>query len=292
MGIALGMAILAGLNLAHPKSIVPPALPSSALEAVPLPIPTHTAAWTTTRLFPATTTAYAVDSATMTPLYAQNETTPRPIASLTKMMTLLIVLSDHKPSDSVTVAKLPTYDPADVTLGLVQGQVFSVNDLAKAALIDSDNDAADALAIYDAGSETAFIKKMNAKLAEWGIPEAHFNSATGLTDENNLVSAVALTKIAKLALTNPVIAGLISEPTATISDKAGKRYNLRTTNDLLATGQFYGIKTGYTDAAGQCFVGLAHVNGHAIITVVLGSNDRFGNTMQLFNWIQGAWQWQ
>jgi len=258
----------------------------------PLSIPTRTIVAASPTLTSASVTAYAVDAATMTPLYAQNETTPRPIASVTKLMTLLVVLSGHKLSDTVTIGQLPAYDQADELLGLVPGQVFSVGDLAAAALVASANDAADALASYDAGNEAAFIKKMNIRAAEWGINGAHFGSATGLTDQDNLVSAVALAKIAKLALVNPTITSLVKLPSATIADHAGRSYTLKTTDDLLATGQFYGIKTGYTDAAGQCFVGLTRINGHNIITVVLGSSDRFGDTTRLANWIQGAWQWQ
>jgi D-alanyl-D-alanine carboxypeptidase (penicillin-binding protein 5/6) len=243
-------------------------------------------------LIPAGTTAYAVDSTTMTPLFAQDETSPRAIASITKLMAMMVILDNHKVTDSVTVGTLPSYDPSDEKLGLVQGQIMTVGDLVQAALIPSDNDAADALAIYDAGSLTAFTTKMNAKLAQWGITGAHFNSAEGLTDANNYASAVALAKIGKLALTNKTIADDVRLTTATITDSTGKSFKLTTTDDLLATGQFYGIKTGYTDAAGQCFIGLAHVNGHDIITVVLHSNDRFGDTLRLLNWIQGAWQWQ
>ena len=255
-------------------------------------VPQRVAATPTPPLVTPDVTVYAVDAATMTPLYAQNETTPRPVASITKLMTLLVVLSDHNTGDKVTVGKLPTYDPSDELMGLSAGQVFSVKDLATAALVASANDAADALAIADAGSESAFISKMNLRATEWGITGAHFNSATGLTDQGNLISAVALAKIAKLALVNPTIRDLVKLPAATISDSAGHSYTLKTTNDLLAAGQFYGIKTGYTDAAGQCFVGLARINGHTIITVVLGSNNRFDDTTRLVNWIQGAWQWQ
>jgi D-alanyl-D-alanine carboxypeptidase (penicillin-binding protein 5/6) len=254
-------------------------------------IPVQTRVWPTA-LFDPNTTAYAVDATTMTPLYTQGGVTPRAIASITKLMTAIVVLDDHNIGDKVTVGNLPTYDPSDETMGLVAGQVLSVGALTQAALVASNNDAADALAIYDAGSLDAFIKKMNDKLSQWGITEAHFSSAEGLTDDGNYASATALARIAKLALTNPTIVADVKLPTATITDKTGKSYSLTTTDELLASGQFYGIKTGYTDAAGQCFVGLAHVNGHDVITVVLHSNDRFGDTMRLLNWIQGAWRWQ
>ncbi len=296
--IAIVILVVSGLILPYPldagrnyytshHSVVD----AATLNYKVVPIPTQTSA-APADLEPQSTSVYAVDATTMTPLYAQNETMRRPIASITKLTTMIVVLDDHKTSDKLTVGQLPAYDPSDQTMGLVTGQVLTVGDLIKASLIPSDNDAADALAIYDAGSLKAFTAKMNAKLAQWGITDAHFNSVEGLTDTNNYASAVALAKIAKLALTNPTIAAYVQMTSATITDTSGKSYNLVTSDDLLASGRFYGIKTGYTDAAGQCFVGLAHVNGHDIITVVLHSNDRFGDTMRLLNWIQGAWQWQ
>ncbi len=287
-GLALPVYVATAQKVYHQHGAAKNAFVSS-YQTTPIPVQLTTAP---TDLINPNTTAYAVDAATMTPLYAQNQTTPRAIASITKLTAMIVVLGDHKLSDQVTVGKLPTYDPADETLGLTQGQVFSVDALVKAALIPSDNDAADALAIYDAGSRSAFIAKMNAKLAQWGINGAHFSSVEGLTDAGNYANAIALAKIGKLALTNPTIASLVRTPYATISDSAGQTYRLKSSDNLLASGQFYGIKTGYTDAAGQCFVGLAHVNGHDVITVVLHSNDRFGDTSRLLNWIQGAWQWQ
>jgi len=287
-GLLLPVYAFAGRHFynEHQKSV---AANNVSYHTVVIPIQTSTAP---ANLEPSGVSAYAVDATTMTPLYGQAATTQLPIASITKLMTMIVVLGDHKTSDKVTVGQLPAYDPSDETLGLTTGEVLSVGDLAKAALIPSDNDAADALAIYDAGSTKAFIAKMNAKLTQWGITGAHFNSAEGLTDTDNYSSPEALAKIAKLALTNPTIASDVKLSTATITDDGGKSYSLTTTDDLLASGQFYGIKTGYTDAAGQCFVGLAHVNGHDVITVVLHSSDRFGDTMRLLNWIQGAWQWQ
>jgi D-alanyl-D-alanine carboxypeptidase (penicillin-binding protein 5/6) len=287
-GLALPVYAIAGRNI-YRHHVTTVQATTLSYDATTTPVRVAAAS---DNLFDPSVSAYAIDTTTMTPLYAQNETTHRAIASITKLMTMIIVLADHKTSNSVTVGQLPAYQPADETLGLTKGQVFTVGALAKAALIPSDNDAADALAIYDAGSQKAFIAKMNAELVQWGITGAHFNSTEGLTDSDNYASAVALAKIGKLALTNPTIAADVRLASATISDASGQSYNLVTSDDLLATGQFYGIKTGYTDAAGECFIGLAHVNGHDVITVVLHSSDRFGDTLRLLNWIQGAWQWQ
>ena len=183
-------------------------------------------------------------------------------------------------------------DPVEAeTMGLVPGDTFKLSELLQAALVPSENDAADSLAITDSGSVSAFTDKMNAKMAQWGISGTHFASASGLADSDNYSTAAALAKIAGLALINPVIGETVSKPAISVTSGAGRTYNLKSTNNLLASGQFYGIKTGYTLLAGECFVGLARINGHDVITVVLGSNDRFGATTTLTNFIGRTWQW-
>lgn len=252
-----------------------------------LPVPVGTSSLTLDAA-----SAIAIDRSTATVLYAKNVGSRRPIASVTKMITALVILSRHKPTEVVTIPTLPTYPVEAETLGFVPGDTFTVGQVLDAALLPSDNDAADALAIWDSGSITKFAARMNAKMNEWGIGDARFVSASGLQDDGNYASAAALGKIAGLALASPTLAATVNQPTATITSGQGRTYNLKTTNDLLASGQFYGIKTGYTLAAGECFVGLARINGHDVITVVLGANDRFGATTSLTNWIGRTWQWQ
>jgi D-alanyl-D-alanine carboxypeptidase (penicillin-binding protein 5/6) len=256
------------------------------VSSLALPVQTGTEPLT----IPATA-AYAADLTTGTPLYQQASTKRLPIASVTKMITCLVILSRHSVEEKVTVPKLPAYEPADETLGLRTGETYRLGDLVTAALVPSDNDAADTLALYDVGSIAKFTARMNAKMAQWGIPDTHFASASGLQDTGNFASAASLAKIAGLALANPDIRGIIKLTNATISSTAGRVFNLTSTNELLAGGQFYGIKTGYTQAAGECFVGLARINGHEVVTVVLGAEDRFGATQTLANWISHNWQW-
>jgi D-alanyl-D-alanine carboxypeptidase (penicillin-binding protein 5/6) len=243
------------------------------------------------RLHLPTAGAIAVDATTGSVLYAQDPGRQVPLASISKLITVMVILSHHSPSDTVTVPQLPTYDPAAELTGITPGETFKIGDLVQAALIQSGNDAAEAMAIAEAGSNTKFAARMNAKIAEWGITGAHFSSPSGLQDENNYTSAEALAKIAQLALTNPYIRATIAKSETTIRDSAGRSFHLETTNKLLATGKFYGIKTGYTPAAGECFVGLTRIQGREVITVVLGADDRFGVTQTLTNWIQRNWQW-
>jgi D-alanyl-D-alanine carboxypeptidase (penicillin-binding protein 5/6) len=235
--------------------------------------------------------AVAIDTQTATVLYSKNADAHRPLASITKLITALVILSRHSVDETITIPKLPVYPQEAETLGFIAGDTFRMGDLLEAALVPSANDAADALAIWDAGSVTKFAAKMNAKMNEWGITDTRFTGASGLEDSGNYASAAALGKIAALAIQNPNLSRLVSRPQGQITSGQGRIYAFDTTNDLLASGQFYGIKTGYTQAAGECFVGLTRVNGHQVITVVLGSNNRFGATTTLTNWIGRTWQW-
>jgi D-alanyl-D-alanine carboxypeptidase (penicillin-binding protein 5/6) len=126
----------------------------------------------------------------------------------------------------------------------------------------------------------------------WGLADMHFSNPSGLVDADNYATARGLARLARLDLTNPTVKSLVNTPAATINDQAGANYSLATTNKLLNDGRFHGIKTGYTVAAGESVVSLANVNGHDVITVVLGSPDRFGETTALVNYLQGAYTWQ
>ena len=236
------------------------------------------------------TAAYAFDTATGQELYSKNADELRPIASITKLAAAMVIIRNHPLDKVVTIPVLPQYSPEEVTIGLQPGQKFTIKSLLAAALIPSANDAADALAIIDSGSIEAFVKKMNTIPVSWGISAVHFTNASGL-DENNQASARAVGHIAALILQNNDIAELVARPTAAINDTAGKVYSLASTNALLPARRFTGVKTGYTPAAGQCFVGRVTIEGHSVITVVLGSTDRFGESDKLANWIEQNYTW-
>jgi len=237
------------------------------------------------------TAVIATDVASGTILYAKNSGAHRPIASVTKLITALVILSRHSPDELVTVPKLPAYPQEAETIGFIPGDTMRLRDVLEAALVPSANDAADTLAIWDSGSVTKFAAKMNAKMSEWGITDTHFASASGLEDTNNYTTAAALAKIATLAVANPTLKTIVSHTGGTITSGQNRVYTFKTTNELLASGQFYGIKTGYTQAAGECFVGLTRINGHEVVTVVLDAGNRFGATTTLTNWIGQTWQW-
>ncbi len=235
---------------------------------------------------------FALDATTGVPLAAHNADVQRPIASITKLATALVILHDHSLNEEVTVPTLPTYAPDDEVIGLKAGEQFTIRELMTALLVQSADDSADALALADSGTRTAFVAKMNRLMQLWGVTGAQFSNPSGLINTGNIISARAVAKIAQLALRNSTVRQLIDTQAATIHDSAGRSFNLYTTNQLLQTGQFQGIKTGYTGAAGDCFAGLTTIQGHQVITVVLGSQSRFSDTLKLTDWINQNYQWQ
>jgi serine-type D-Ala-D-Ala carboxypeptidase (penicillin-binding protein 5/6) len=281
----------AGLVSASLGLDAPEQHPVASVNYQPLALPIRAVGVADPSLGAGASLALDMDSATT--LYAHNAETELPIASITKLVTVMTILATHSPEEIITVPPLPAYQPADERMGLIAGERFRVADLVKAALIGSANDAADALALADSGTIPAFSGKMNTLVHKWGIIQARFNNPTGLVDDGNSASARALAQLAKIALASEVIRGTISQPRAVITDQAGRAFTLTATNQLLTAGtRWHGIKTGYTPAAGQSFVGLVTINQHQVITVMLHSPDRFGESQALANWVEKNYQWQ
>lgn len=292
MNIALiTIAVMTVLGLKAPANLVDVqkvavAKTSQTAPSKPVPVTTNTS-----NLQLAAKSVLVVDATTGTTLYAKDADTPRAIASLTKLMTALVILRDHNPDDSVTIPQLSGYKQGDALAGLVPGDTLKVKDLLAASLIPSDNDAADALAIYDSGTKEKFYGKMNSIAQEWGLEHATFASASGLQDVGNTASARDLATIARLGRHNKLFSELTATKTMTVTSGQGKLYTLKTTNELLDGVKVFGIKTGYTPAAGQCLITLSKINGHDIITVMLASPDRFGETTRLLDWVTSTYSW-
>ena len=194
-----------------------------------------------------------------------------PIASITKLMTALVVLDHAKPGDTVTVAA-PAAVVGESSINLHAGEQLTVRDLLAGALIQSANDAAYALAEHvGRGSVERFVRMMNAKAAELGLTETHFARPDGLDAPGHLSSAHDVLILARTAMQRPLIRSLVRERSARI---AGGR-SLSTWNDLL--GRYpglYGVKTGHTDDAGWCEIAVARRDGTTVYAVILGGPTR------------------
>lgn len=216
--------------------------------------------------------AYLVqDAGTGEVLLARNAHTRLPIASLTKLMTVLVALDRAKPSAMVTVDG----DAAGVTgstVGLRAGERLRLRDLLAAALIQSANDAAFALATeVGDGSFRRFVTMMNAKAAELGLEGTHYVRPDGLDVAGHVSTARDTFTLARLAMQEPLVRELVRKKTAEIPPDR----KLRNWNDLLWTFPgLIGVKTGHTDRAGWAEVAAARRGPATVYAVILGSPSR------------------
>jgi D-alanyl-D-alanine carboxypeptidase (penicillin-binding protein 5/6) len=229
--------------------------------------------------------AYVVaNSATGEVLAESNASEHVPIASITKLMTVLVALEHLKLDDVVTVAPVASA-VGESTVHLRSGERLSVRDLVKAALIQSANDAADALAAAAAGGDTArFVGWMNTKAQELGLDDTHFARPDGLDAPDHLSSARDVLRLAEIVMHDPDVRDIVAERTDTI---AGGRV-LHTWNDLLGVVPgLIGVKTGHTGGAGWCEVAAVRRSGYTIYAVILGSptrNVRNADLTSLLDW--------
>jgi len=215
-------------------------------------------------------------------LYQKNIDQALSPASLTKIMTALIVLEEFPCDQILTVEE--TQEIGQV-IGLAAGEQFKVGDLLYALLVMSGNDIASILADAYPGGETAFVARMNQRAKELGMEKTNFANPHGLDDSNHYLTARDLSKLTCYALKNPVFAEIIKRGNGQICDLTGEScYLIEPTNELLDFPGILGVKTGWTDQAGGCFVGFWEQDGRRFLSVVLGSDDRFGETQDLLGW--------
>jgi D-alanyl-D-alanine carboxypeptidase (penicillin-binding protein 5/6) len=214
---------------------------------------------------------YIVDPATGQVLAQKHAWSRVPIASITKLMTVIVAL-DHAKWNDVVRVRSDAAEVGESTINLRAGERMTVGDLVKGALIQSANDAADALADYVGhGDERAFVRMMNAKASELRLARTHFARPDGLDARAHYSTASDVTRLAEVAMQVPQIRSVVRERTASIS---GGR-TLHTWNDLLGVFRgVYGVKTGHTSAAGWCQVAAVRRNGVTLYTTVLGSPTR------------------
>jgi D-alanyl-D-alanine carboxypeptidase (penicillin-binding protein 5/6) len=212
-----------------------------------------------------------VNGATGEVLAARAQRERLPIASITKLMTVLVALERADPDDVVTVGAIATA-VGESTIGLRDGERISVGDLATAALVQSANDAATALAVHvGGGSVSTFVSLMNAKARALRLRDTQFVNPSGLDAPGHLSSARDVTRLARIAMKNPFVRRTVRLRGADIA--GGRR--LFTWNDLLASVPgLLGVKTGHTGGAGWSQVAAARRNGVTIYATVLGGPTR------------------
>jgi len=206
-------------------------------------------------------------------------------ASLTKIMSALVILERGQLDDLVTIS--PNAARAHKThLRVKAGQVFRLEDLLKAMLIVSANDACLAAVEHVGGDEAQFVALMNAKAAALGLADTHFSNSCGFDNPDHYSTAEDLAALSVFALDQPIFRQLVREERAIITPVNGQRaYVLHNTNRLLGRiPGVEGIKTGFTSKAGRCLIAKVSQNGSDLLLVILNSKRRWSTAKNLITY--------
>lgn len=218
-------------------------------------------------------------------LYARAPDEPRPMASLTKLMTALLVLESGDLDARVTIQ--PDDLVGGASMGLAAGETLTVEELLWGLLIPSGNDAAMALARHVGGSVDAFVDMMNARAAEMGLTATAFKNPHGFDAEGHASSPADLLALTQADLAYPLFREIVATAETTVAG-----HPLRNTNQLLGLYPgANGVKTGTTPLAGQCLVASIERGGHQVLAIVLGSGDRYEDVRRLYSHYQANYAW-
>ncbi|MEK7597554.1 MAG: serine hydrolase [Patescibacteria group bacterium] len=226
---------------------------------------------------------YLVDLPSFTPIFSRNENLKLFPASTAKILTALVAYDIYKPDQIITVKR--TINDGQV-MGLVVGEKITVENILYGTLVHSGNDAAYVLA--DNYGYDKFVDLMNKKASDLGMKNSYFSNPNGLDSGTQHSTAFDLSLAARELLNNLYLSKIVSTKEITISDADFKYFHqLTNVNKLLGEIQgLGGLKTGYTENAGENLVSFYKKNGHQFVIVILKSLDRFNDTRNIIKWIE------
>lgn len=238
------------------------------------------------------TAAYVTDENSAAVLWSKNAHTLYAPASTTKLMTVLIARRVYRPGSILTISQEPTQVGGTV-IGIRKGEQYTVENLIEASLIQSGNDAAQALADNYPGGNESFVAEMNQMAEQLHMENTHFSNPTGFDAPNHHSTARDLSILAREAIKDTFIKKTVATKELMINDITGrKKILLRNTNQLLGTDpRIVGLKTGTTEEAGEVLITLVKEEDKTILFVVLGSQSRYTDTQQLIDWIFANYTW-
>ncbi|MDO8464198.1 MAG: D-alanyl-D-alanine endopeptidase [Gallionella sp.] len=256
---------------------------------------THTGAISSTLSAPRLHSSIALiyDQKTQSPLYTKNSDTLTSIASITKLMTAMVVLDAQQPLDeeiSIDKADIDTLKGTRSRLRI--GMKLTRNELLKLALMASENRAAAALARTYPGGYSAAISAMNNKAYELGMQNTRFLDPAGL-NSNNVSTAYDLVKMVEAASNYPLIHQYTTAASHSVDGWRGREMRFVNTNPLVKSASWdIGVsKTGYISEAGRCLVMEATINQRPVIIVLLdswGKNSRIGDANRIKKWMESS----
>ena len=234
--------------------------------------------------------AVLMDLATGTVLYETNSHERLAPASVTKVMTLLLIM-EAVDSGKISWQDTVTASEAAAAKGgsqvyLKVGETMSVEEMVKSITVSSANDCACAMAEFLAGSEAGFVEKMNARAKELGMEDTHFVNPNGLSDSDHYSSAYDLALLARACLENETLAGMVSTKSISLGGRVFTNHNKL----LWQYEGCVGLKTGYTEKAGRTLVSAAEREGTTLICVTLDDPNDWADHAALFD--EGFARWE
>lgn len=218
-------------------------------------------------------------------LYEKNMDVPRLIASTTKILTALVVL-EHCELDEEVIIKPEWTNIEGSSMYLAAGKSYRVEELLYGLMLASGNDAAVALACHAAGDVEVFAEWMNEKAQSLGCRNSHFVNPNGLDDQEHYSTARDLAIITQEALENEAFREIVSSKTASVGELTYRNHNKL----LSMYDGVFGVKTGYTMAAGRSLVSCCERDGMTLICVTLSAPDDWDDHMSLYDWGYENWQ--
>lgn len=306
----LSLVLFCGLLVLHPTWRVAHALGSTELDLTestdqnigapvsilkaPITIPVYQGAQPMEKNIASLSASaiYVMDRKSGAILYQKNSEAARYPASTAKMMTAIVSRKVYA-LDRVLTVREAAFTTGTVA-GLKLGEELTVENLLKALLIPSGNDAALVLGQNHPFGYQGFVAQMNQTATALHLSKTTFHNVSGLDSDNELSSARDLAILANELMKDPVLHGIVGTSQTQITDQSGQyKHSLRSTQELF--GQVpgvVGIKTGTTEFAGENLITEIDRGDHQVIIVVLGSTDRFGETKYLINWLFSHYEWQ
>lgn len=231
--------------------------------------------------FPKTAAAYLVNLDGQT-IWQRQAGARLPMASLTKLMTALVVLESGNAGDVVAIHAKASAQTGS-RAGLRRGERYARDSLLAAMMVASANDACLALAEHAAGSEAAFVQRMNQRARQMGLADTHFVNACGFDATGHVSTVNDVLTLARAVSQQPVLMQMVAQKEGSIEDLDRRRtLKFSTTNALI--GRYpaaVGLKTGTTAKAGRCLVALARKDGHEVWLVMLHAGDRWWDAVDI-----------
>ena len=227
-------------------------------------------------------------------LFAKNPRIKLPIASLTKILSAIVVLENLDTKETVVIPK-EALKVDDEKQSLYLNEEITVQNLLKLMLIESSNDAAYALAWYANSNGINFVDKMNEKASLLSMNDSNFIDPAGLND-NAYSTAEDLVKLVRYSLKYDLIWDILTEKSIVVKSADGKiEHKVESTDQLLGViPDIFGGKTGYTDKAFGCMILVVDIpeKNDKLISIVLGSHSRFDDTKKLIDWVKASYRWE